>query len=141
MDQASRIIAASGLCAPEQANGAGVISRERIALGAWKRAVGRRLAGRTQAAKLVRGTLVVEVEDQVWRENLWSLRHHILRNLASAIGPGIVHALEFRVMPPRREPARENVSSAGPSLFDEADAIQDPGLRRIYKASRRRETA
>jgi hypothetical protein len=136
MDQASRIISGwSG--AP------GLINSERIAVGAWKKAVGRRLAERTRAAKLVRETLVVEVEDQVWRENLWSLRRHILRNLESAIGPGVVRNLEFRVMPPRREPQRENRSSAHPTLFhvDEADAIEDPGLRRIYKASRRRETA
>ncbi|SRR5579883_2177575 len=138
MDQASRIIAGWG--AP------GLISQERIAVAAWKRAVGARLAGRTRAVKLVRETLVVEVEDQIWRENLWSLRRHILRNLENAIGPGIVLELEFRVMPPRREAARENASrqngsSSAAGLFDEADGIEDPGLRRIYKSSRRRETA
>jgi hypothetical protein len=139
VDQASRIIAG-------WSGASGLIGPERIAVGAWKKAVGRRLAERTRAAKLVRETLVVEVEDQVWRENLWSLRHHILRNLESAIGPGIVRHLEFRVMPPRIQPRRENRSSAGPNLFsdvrrDDADAIEDPGLRRIYKAARRRETA
>jgi hypothetical protein len=139
MDQASRIIAGwSGAST--------LISQERIAVAAWKKAIGARLAGRTRAVKLVRETLVVEVEDQVWRENLWSLRRHILKNLENAIGPRIVLDLEFRVMPPRRQPARENISSSGVGLFneprtDEADAIEDPGLRRIYKASRRRETA
>src|SRR5579884_3879945 len=102
MDQASRIIAGWG--ASE------LISQERIAVAAWKKAVGARLAGRTRAVKLVRETLVVEVEDQVWKENLWSLRRHILRNLENAIGAGIVLDLEFRVMPPRREAARENAS-------------------------------
>jgi predicted nucleic acid-binding Zn ribbon protein len=134
MDQASRIIAG-------WSGASRLISQERIAVAAWKRAVGARLAGRTRAVKLVRETLVIEVEDQVWRENLWSLRRHILKNLETAIGPGIVLDLEFRIMPPRREAARENVSSSRASLFDEADAIEDPGLRRIYKASRRRETA
>jgi hypothetical protein len=133
MDQASRIIARWG--AP------GLISQERIAVAAWKKAVGARLAGRTRALKLVRETLVVEVEDQVWKENLWSLRRHILKNLEKAIGAGLVLDLEFRVMPPRRQPARENVSGSGAGLFDEAEAIADPGLRRIYKAARRRETA
>jgi predicted nucleic acid-binding Zn ribbon protein len=133
MDQASRIVAGWGA--------SGLISQERIAVAAWKKAVGARLAGRTRAVKLVRERLVVEVEDQVWKENLWSLRRHILNNLENAIGPGIVRELEFRVMPPRREVVRENVSSSGPGLLDEADAIDDPGLRRIYRASRRRETA
>jgi hypothetical protein len=134
MDQASRIIA--GWTAASR-----LISPERIATGAWKRAVGRRIAERTRAVKLVRETLVVEVEDAVWRGNLWSLRHHILRNLHVAIGPDIVRELEFRVMPPRREPQRERGVGTGAGLFDEAEAIEDPGLRRIYKASRRRETA
>jgi predicted nucleic acid-binding Zn ribbon protein len=136
MDQASRIIA--------RWNGASaLVGRERIAIAAWKRAVGRRLAERTRPIKLVRETLVVEVEDPVWRENLWSLRHQILRNLHAAIGSEIVGDLEFRIMPPRREPAREmaKAAGAGGSLFDDADAIADPGLRRIYKAARRRETA
>ena len=134
MDQASRIIAG-------WSGASKLISQERIAVTAWKKAIGSRLAGRTRAVKLVRETLVVEVEDRVWRENLWSLRRHILKNIESAIGPSIVHELEFRVMPPRREAARENVSSSGAALFDEAEAIADPGLRRIYKAARRRETA
>jgi len=138
MDQASRIVAGWGA--------SGLISQERIAVAAWKKAVGARLAGRTRALKLVRETLVIEVEDQIWKENLWSLRRHILKNLENAIGAGIVLDLEFRVMPPRRQPARENASrenvpGSGAGLFDEAEAIADPGLRRIYKASRRRETA
>lgn len=135
MDQASRIIAGwSGASA--------LIGSERLALSAWKRAVGKRLAERTRPAKLVRETLVIEVEDQVWRENLFSLRHQILRNLREAIGADIVRQLEFRIMPPRREPQRESrAAAAGAGLFDEADAIEDPGMRRIYKAARRRETA
>jgi hypothetical protein len=43
-------------------------------------------------------------------------------------------------MPPRREPQRETV----PALIDVSDDsrdIQDPGMRRIYRNARRRETA
>jgi Dna[CI] antecedent, DciA len=138
MDQASRIIA-------RFAGADGLISEERIACAAWKRAVGRKIAVHTRALKLVRNTLVVEVEDDIWRQNLWSLRHQILRNVAKAIGPEIVTDLEFRVMPPRFGPGREAGESPVIGLFseplDEADAIEDPGLRRIYKASRRREIA
>jgi len=134
MDQASRIIARwTGV--------SDVISHERIACGAWKRAVGKKIAMHTRAWKLVRTTLVVEVEDEVWRSNLWSLRHQILRNLEKAIGPDIVKNVEFRVMPQRIGPQRDTKPSADGAapLFDEADAIADPGLRRIYKAARSRE--
>jgi hypothetical protein len=135
MDQASRIIA-------QWTGVADVITPERIACGAWKRAVGKRIALRTRALKLVRNTLVVEVEDEVWRKNLWSLRFQILRNLEKAVGPEIVNDLELRVMPLRREPQRAGQSDGGEQLtLDDADNIADPGLRRIYKAARRRETA
>jgi hypothetical protein len=136
MDQASRIIAQwTGI--------SDVIGPERIACGAWKKAVGRKIALHTRALKLVRDTLVVEVEDEIWRKNLWSLRYQILRNLEKAIGPEIVANVEFRVMPQRIGPQREGqvADRAAGGLFDEADGIADPGLRRIYKNARRRETA
>ncbi len=135
MDQASRIIARwTGV--------SDVVSQERIAVGAWKRAVGKKIAQHTRALKLVRTTLVVEVDDEIWRKNLWSLRYQILRNLEKAVGPEIVSTIELRVMPPRLGPGRETESRLDPGVpLDEADSIADPGLRRIYKAARRRETA
>lgn len=128
MDQASRII---GRVAGD------VISPERVACGAWRRAVGKRIAAHTNAAKLVRDKLVVEVEDEVWRNNLWGLRYQILRNLEKAIGPEIVNDIEFRVAPLRILPKRAEALKPA----DEADLIEDPGLRRIYKASRRKANA
>ena len=115
-----------------------MISRERIACGAWKRAVGAKVAVRTRALKLVRATLVVEVEDELWKKNLWGLRYQILKNLAKAIGPGIVADIELRVMPPKFGPRRAEHVERVESPADEADAIADPGLRRIYKAARLR---
>jgi len=136
MDQASRIIA-------QWRGVSDVISAEQIACGSWKRAVGKRVAARTRAIKLVRTTLVVEVEDELWQRNLWKLRYQVLRNLEKAIGSEIVSDLEFRIMPPRREPQRETGEREGLTLapLDEADAIADPGLRRVYRNARRRETA
>jgi hypothetical protein len=87
--------------------------------------------------KLVRDRLVIEVEDEIWRESLWKLRFQILRNIEREIGPEIVSDLTFVVAPPRREPQRE--TAAMPALVaDESDAIADPGLRRVYRNSRRR---
>jgi predicted nucleic acid-binding Zn ribbon protein len=133
MDQASRIIA-------QWTGVSDVISHERIACGSWRKAVGKKVALRTRALKLVRDTLVVEVEDEIWRKHLWSLRYQILRNLEKALGPEIVTAVELRVMPPRFGPQREEGAAIAMPL-DDAESIADPGLRRIYKAARRRETA
>ena len=133
MDQASRIIARwTGV--------SDVITPERIACTAWKKAVGKNVALRTRALKLVRTTLVVEVEDELWRKNLWSLRHQILRNLEKAIGPEIVTDVELRIMPPSLGPRRAGESRLILEPPDEATDIRDPGLRRIYKAARQRET-
>jgi hypothetical protein len=71
---------------------------------------------------------------------LFALSYQILRNLAKGIGPGLVDQLEFKVVPRRREPARAATSTPTP-LFDEADAIADPVLRDIYRASRKRQEA
>ena len=145
MNQASRIIAAwtrpaGGTGTSESAGEPELISRDRVACAAWKRAVGKKLASHTNAHKLVRERLIVEVEDETWRVNLWGLRFHILRNLNAALGPDIVKELEFRVMPPRRQPQRATqattIEGAPLPLFDEADGIEDQGLRRIYKNSR-----
>jgi hypothetical protein len=138
MDQAGRIIAG-------MKGAAAVTSPERIACGAWKRAVGKRLAVRTKAIKLVRDRLVIEVEDEMWRDSLWKLRFQILRNIEKEIGTEIVADLQFVVAPPRREAQRENREAqreTGPppalSVPDESDAIADPGLRRVYRNSRQR---
>ena len=136
MDQASRIIA-------KWSAASDLITAERIVCGAWKKAVGKRLAERTQAVKLVRDKLVIEVEDEIWRKNLWGLRFQILQNLRKAVGPDLVESLEFRVIPPRREPQRAVLPAltALASADDDSLAIEDPGMRRIYRNARRRETA
>jgi hypothetical protein len=137
MDQASRIIARwTGV--------SGLIGEEKIACAAWKRAVGKKIALRTRALKLVRNTLVVEVEDELWRSNLWSLRHQILRNIHKVIGPEIATGIELRIMPPRMGLQRADQGTGEKLVLeppDDAEAIEDPGLRRIYKAARRREIA
>jgi predicted nucleic acid-binding Zn ribbon protein len=134
MDQASRIIA-------QWRGVSDVISAEQIACAAWKNAVGKRVAAHTRALKLVRDTLVVEVEDELWQRNLWKLRYQVLKNLEKAIGSEIVADLEFRVMPPRREPQRDTGERSALAPPDEADLIGDPVLRRIYRNARWRATA
>jgi hypothetical protein len=118
-----------------------VITPEQLACAAWPEAVGKKIAGHTRAAKLVRTRLVVEVEDHTWQKQLFALTRHILKNLDDTLGRGLVEDLEFRIVPRRREPEVARV--AMPVLFavDEADAISDPVLRQIYKQSRKKAQA
>lgn len=133
MERASRLI--SNLRLP-----GGAISPEELACAAWPEAVGKKVARHTRAVKLVRDCLVVEVEDAVWQKQLFALSPLILRALAKILGAGLVEETYFKIVPRRREPQRALQSA--PGLFnDEAAGIQDPVMRGIYRAARKRETA
>jgi hypothetical protein len=118
-----------------------VMTNDELARAAWPLAVGKRIARYTAAVALVRKTLVVEVEDMVWQRQLNALRHQIVRNLVDVVGHGIVEDLELRPMRPRRMPQRAEVANRPVEGYDEADAIADPSLRRVYKISRKKATA
>jgi predicted nucleic acid-binding Zn ribbon protein len=133
MERASKVI--RGLCLPGEA-----ITDEQIACAAWPQAVGKKIAAHTRAARMVRNRLVVEVEDQTWQRQLFTLTAPILRNLEKSLGHGVVADLEFRIVPRRRDAQRAGVSV--PALIpDEADAIADPVMRSIYRASRKKALA
>ncbi|MFN3322913.1 MAG: DciA family protein [Bryobacteraceae bacterium] len=136
MERAGRLIAQSKL--------SGCASAEEFARAAWPAAVGKRIASRTRAVSLVRARLVVEVEDAVWQRQLFTLRHQILKRIDEVFGAGVVTALEFRVAVPRRSPQRETQRVPGDApagIFDEADQIQNPALRILYKAARKKASA
>jgi predicted nucleic acid-binding Zn ribbon protein len=120
MERAGRLIAKLKL-SPELAD------PEARARAAWKVAAGKKIAGHTLAAALVRDTLIVEVEDIVWQRQLASLEHFLLRNLAEALGEPLVKKIDFRSMPPRRRPQR--AETARPS----SEKINDPVLDLVYR--------
>src|SRR5438105_2529046 len=68
----------------------GVTDPETRARNAWAMAAGKKIALKTRATNLVRGTLVVEVEDIVWQRQLNTLRHFLLRNLHQELGEALV---------------------------------------------------
>jgi hypothetical protein len=113
------------------------ITPDEIPIAAWPLAVGKTIAAHTRAVKLVRTRLIVEVEDLVWQRQLFGLSGQILRALAKYVGRGSVEELHFRVVPRRREPQRA-VAAIPAKALDEADGIEDPVLRGIYRASRAR---
>jgi hypothetical protein len=133
MERASKLIRGLGLPVD-------TISAVEIACAAWPHAVGKKIASHTRAVRLVRTRLVIEVEDNIWQRQLFSLSLHILRNLEKSLGAGLVDDLEFRVVPRRREPQRATLP-VPPLLRDEADGIADPVLRDIYRASRKKALA
>jgi predicted nucleic acid-binding Zn ribbon protein len=111
---------------------AGVADPGVLACAAWKVAAGKKIAGHTRAVSLVRGKLVIEVDDMVWQRQLFSLRHFLLRNLAQEVGDGVVTDLDFRPVPKRRGP--QAAQSARPQVVqDDATRIEDPFLRGLYR--------
>jgi hypothetical protein len=129
MERASKLIRQLGLHG-------NTITMDELACAAWPQAVGKRIASHTRAAKMVRTSIVVEVEDATWQRQLFSLKPFIVRNLAKIVGPGMIDDAEFRIVPRRREPERAVQAAPGGLFADEADAIADPVMRGIYKAAR-----
>jgi hypothetical protein len=116
------------------------ISTEELARAAWPGAVGKKIAEHTRAARMVRTRLIVEVEDRIWQRQLFSLEKQIVRNIEKEIGAGLVEEIEFRIVsrvPAPRMPVGR-AEQAVPGAADEAEAISDPVLRRIYKVSRQK---
>ncbi len=113
----------------------GVVSPGDLARAAWPQAVGKRIAARTRVVGYLNGCLQVEVEDPVWLQHLRTLTGQLLGCLQRVAGRDVVTRIEFRPGVPRREPQRAGRLRAAP---DEADKIDDPILRRLYKSSRAR---
>jgi hypothetical protein len=101
------------------------------ARAAWKVAAGKKIAEHTRAVALVRGSLVVEVEDQIWQRQLKTLSGFLLRNIEKALGEALVTDIDFRPMPKRREPQRAERAIG-------RDVVDDPVLDMLYRQSRKR---
>ena len=137
MERASKLI--RGLRLPGD-----TISAEELACAAWPEAVGKKIAAHTRAARMVRTRLIVEVEDSTWQRQLFALSPFVLRNLEKSLGAGFVDDLEFRIVPRRIEPHRARQSAPArfaAAAYDESDAIADPVLRDIYRASKKKAQA
>lgn len=122
-----------------------ILSDEDIARAVWPAAVGKSIAAHTSRLRLVRSTLVVEVEDAIWQKQLHLLSQQIVARVRKLTGSDTVRDVEFRIGVPRREP--QKAESNRPGLFltandgeDEAEAIQDPVLKKVYRLSRRKAT-
>jgi hypothetical protein len=123
-----------------------MISDEDIVRGLWASAVGPAIARHTCRLKIVRSTLIVEVEDAVWQKQLSRLSHQVAAQVRKLTGSGSIEEVEFRVGVPKREMMREErvtpVRQQEPvEPRDESDQIQDPVLKKVYRLSRKRAIA
>ncbi|MCC6588971.1 MAG: DUF721 domain-containing protein [Bryobacterales bacterium] len=112
---------------------AGCVTPEEVVMASWPAAVGKKIAAHTKAVSIVRGRLIVEVEDYVWQTQLRTLRRQILQNLERLTEAELIADLEFRIAIPRRSPQRALTPLRA---ADDADAIRDPVLSRIYRLKR-----
>ena len=122
-----------------------IFTDDDIARAIWPAAVGKAIAAHTARVKLVRSTLVVEVEDAIWQRQLFPLSAQILGRLHTVMGSAAIQDIEFRVAVPRRQPMRAEARESTPvpqsAFADEADAIQDPVLKKVFRLSRKKATA
>ena len=110
---------------------------EKRAQAAWALAAGPKIARHTLAAALVRGKLIIEVEDYTWQRQLATLEHFLVRNLRDALGEAIVESLDFRPMPRRTVERRmpQFAVTSRPS-GDIGERIDDPVLAWNYRQSK-----
>jgi len=116
------------------------VSSEELVCAAWSLAVGKRIARHARAERMVRDKLIVGVDDAVWGRQLFGMSKIILSRLEESVGAGLVGELEFRVAPAKRGPQRAERATMK-VREDEADRIEDPGMRRVYILSRKKELA
>jgi predicted nucleic acid-binding Zn ribbon protein len=119
-----------------------VFTDDDLARAIWPEAVGKAIASHTVRVKLVRTTLVVEVEDAIWQKQLHFLSRQILERLRKITGGGTIEDLEFRIAItiPRRQPQLAPLRETA-AIPDEAESIQDPVLKKLYRLSRQKATA
>lgn len=124
-----------------------IMTDEDVFRAAWPLAVGKAIARHTSHLKLVRGTLVIEVQDAIWQKQLHTLSRQILERLRKLTGNAAVTDLEFRIGIPRRTVQRAESTAhalASPVAYsqpDEAETILDPVLKKVYRLSRKKASA
>ncbi len=135
MERAARLIRNNKLSSK-------IFTDDDLARAIWPAAVGKAIASHTSHLKLVRSTLVVEVEDATWQRQLFPLTRQIVDRICKITGSHVVHDIEFRIAIPRRQAARAEVrEGSAPAVLDESEDIRDPVLKKVYRLSRKRATA
>jgi hypothetical protein len=137
MERAARLI-------QKNKNSRQILTDDELTRAVWPAAVGKSIAAHTSNLRLVRTTLVAEVEDAIWQKQLHALTYQIVERLRKITGSDAIEDVEFRIAVPRRQPQRTELPHSGAAPGDdpdqEAERIEDPVLKRIYQMSRKRAT-
>jgi predicted nucleic acid-binding Zn ribbon protein len=117
------------------------LAPEELALSAWEHAVGKKIAARTRAVSVVRGKLIVQVEDALWQRQLATLEYQILANLERLLGGRVIASLDLRPAPKNAVPRKQPERALARVAAETADHIDDPGLALIYRKAKHKATA
>lgn len=86
-----------GVILPKVLKNLGVTRRmeEFKAVLLWENVVGKKIAARTQAVEVTKQTLIVDVANNVWMQELTMLKPQILKKLTKETG---IKDIRFRIM-------------------------------------------
>ena len=129
-----------------KASGASEEVAEAACIAAWRHAVGEGLSSHAAPLQLRNQTLVVVVEDNIWKTQLEQMRGQLLFRLNSVVGQELVKSIEFRADPKTlasvrgREAGKSKVGDGARSidyqipveLLSAAAGIEDAELRRAF---------
>jgi len=68
---------------------------ENLAFAYWDSVVGKEIASHTDPEKIVKGTVMVKVDNDVWRNELAFFKHEIIQKLNDRIGKRIIQEIKF----------------------------------------------
>jgi hypothetical protein len=72
---------------------------EAAAIAAWKYSAGEGLRQHAIATKLDGNTLVIEVRDAIWQNQLATMKRHLISRVNSTLGQSLVINIELRIAP------------------------------------------
>jgi len=112
---------------------------EAAVLAVWTHATGDGIRPHAVANGMEGKTLVVNVRDTVWQQQLSIMRSQLIYRINSILGQPLVGAIELRVNPKALPPLTEKLASAELSdnevpldLWSAASEIQDKQLRQKF---------
>jgi predicted nucleic acid-binding Zn ribbon protein len=124
-----------------KASGASAEVAEAACIGAWRYSVGEGLSAHAVALQLQGSSLIVAVEDEMWKKQLHQMRGQFMFRLNSVLGQALVKSIEFRIDPKKLAAARgpeagitkqQGDYKVPVELLSAAATIEDVGLRRAF---------
>jgi predicted nucleic acid-binding Zn ribbon protein len=123
------------------ASGASAEVAEAACIVAWKHAVGEGLSSQSVPVELQNKTLIVAVDDNIWKKQLEQMRGQLLFRLNSVLGQPLVKSIELRVDPQTVASLRQTKKDLADKprdynvpfeLLSAAACIDDAQLRRAF---------